>query len=174
MQPTPPLKHRLSRTSEAALPVKGGATALVARERTLGELRLRSQRTSEPARFVSRTAYPPSPQRIPPPEPRAPRHLGLGGVALGLVPESERLDSETPRAYTFPGPPPRRARAGQDTGRGMAELDIADCIDDTRPRSGEPVRADSPTLYDGRVVGLCSDRFRTAIRLLDRAAEAIR
>ena len=30
----------------------------------------------------------------------------------------------------------------------MAELDIADCINETCPRSGEPVKSDSLTKYD--------------------------
>ena len=59
----------------------------------------------------------------------------------------------------------------------MTELDIADCINRTCPWSGEPVQADSLTLYDGRVVGFCNtgcrDRFETAIRHFEKAAEVI-
>ena len=59
----------------------------------------------------------------------------------------------------------------------MTELDIADCINRTCPWSGKPVQADSLTLYDGGVVGFCNtgcrDRFETAIRHFERAAEAI-
>ena len=59
----------------------------------------------------------------------------------------------------------------------MTELDIADCINQTCPWSGKPVQADSLTLYDGRVVGFCNtgcrDRFETAIRHFEKAAEAI-
>ncbi len=82
------------------------------------------------------------------------------------MPEPEPLAAKTPDTYTFPGPPPRRAQAGEDTERGMAALEIAACINETCPWSGGPVPADSLTLYDGRVVGLCktgcSDRFETA------------
>lgn len=59
----------------------------------------------------------------------------------------------------------------------MTDLDIADCINDTCPWSGEPVRPDSLTKYDGKVVGFCNtgcrDKFETAIRHFKRAvAEA--
>ena len=50
----------------------------------------------------------------------------------------------------------------------MRTLDIAECINETYPRSGKPVQADSLTEYDGRVVGFCKsgcrDRFESAIR----------
>ena len=59
----------------------------------------------------------------------------------------------------------------------MTELDIADCSNQTCPWSGDPVRADSLTQYDGRVVGFCNtgcrDRFEIAISHFDRAAEVI-
>jgi RimJ/RimL family protein N-acetyltransferase len=46
-------------------------------------------------------------------------------------------------------------------------LDIADCINDTCPWSGQPVSADSLTLYKGQVVGFCNtgcrDKFAAAI-----------
>ena len=50
----------------------------------------------------------------------------------------------------------------------MPDLDIADCINETCPWSGEPVQADSLTEYAGKVVGFCNtgcrDKFETAIR----------
>lgn len=52
-------------------------------------------------------------------------------------------------------------------------LDIADCINETCPWSGEPVQADSLTEYDGKVVGFCNpgcrDKFEAAIRHFDGA-----
>ena len=50
----------------------------------------------------------------------------------------------------------------------MPELNIADCINETCPWSGKPVRPDSLTEYKGQVVGFCNpgcrDKFDTAIR----------
>ncbi len=50
----------------------------------------------------------------------------------------------------------------------MANLDIADCINETCPWSGKPVQADSLTEYGGHVVGFCNtgcrDKFETAVR----------
>lgn len=47
----------------------------------------------------------------------------------------------------------------------MTDPDIADCINERRPWSGEPVQADSLTGYDGKVVGFrnpgCRDGSRT-------------
>ncbi len=58
----------------------------------------------------------------------------------------------------------------------MAELNLADCINETCPWSGEPVRADSLTEYAGRVVGFCNtgcrDKFDTAIRHFEEAKAA--
>ena len=55
----------------------------------------------------------------------------------------------------------------------MTELGIADCINEFCPWSGKPVRADSLTDYDGRVVGFCNtgcrERFDTAIRHFEGA-----
>ena len=42
----------------------------------------------------------------------------------------------------------------------MRTLDIAECINETRPWSGKPVQADSLTEYDGRVVGFCNPGCR--------------
>ncbi|ESR26355.1 hypothetical protein [Lutibaculum baratangense] len=54
-----------------------------------------------------------------------------------------------------------------------SSLDIADCVNDTCPWSGDPVRADALTLYRGRVVGFCNpgcrDKFETAIAHFDAA-----
>lgn len=53
------------------------------------------------------------------------------------------------------------------------ELDIADCINETCPWSGEPIQADSLTEYEGNVVGFCNpgcrDKFNTAIRHFEKA-----
>ena len=60
----------------------------------------------------------------------------------------------------------------------MPALDIADCINETCPWSGKPVRADSLAEYAGEVVGFCNtgcrDKFETAIRHFEaaRAPEA--
>ncbi len=49
----------------------------------------------------------------------------------------------------------------------MPELNIADCINETCPWSGKPVRPDSLTEYNGKVVGFCNpgcrDKFDAAI-----------
>ncbi len=56
----------------------------------------------------------------------------------------------------------------------MTDPDIADCINERRPWSGEPVQADSLTGYDGKVVGFrnpgCRDRFEAAVRHFEQAA----
>ena len=50
---------------------------------------------------------------------------------------------------------------------------MADCINDTCPWSGDPVREDSLIEYDGEVVGFCNpdcrDKFEKAIRHFERA-----
>ena len=50
----------------------------------------------------------------------------------------------------------------------MPELNIADCINETCPWSGKPVRSDSLTEYNGQVVGFCNpgcrDKFDAAIQ----------
>ncbi len=55
----------------------------------------------------------------------------------------------------------------------MPDLDIADCINETCPWSGKPVRADSLTEHDGCVVGFCNpgcrDRFERAVRHFEDA-----
>jgi hypothetical protein len=52
-------------------------------------------------------------------------------------------------------------------------LDIADCVNAVCPWSGDPVSAESLTVYRGRVVGFCNpgcrDRFEQATALFDRA-----
>ncbi|MBI4723908.1 MAG: glutathione S-transferase [Rhodomicrobium sp.] len=54
---------------------------------------------------------------------------------------------------------------------GEQTLKLEDCINETCPWSGKPVKADSLTLYRGRVVGFCNtgcrDKFRVAIALFD-------
>ncbi len=55
----------------------------------------------------------------------------------------------------------------------MNDLDIADCINETCPWSGEPVQADSLTAYNGHVVGFCNpgcrDKFEAAVRHFEAA-----
>ncbi len=47
-------------------------------------------------------------------------------------------------------------------------LDIAGCINETCPWSGDPVQSDSLTAHYGRVVGFCNpgcrDQFESAVR----------
>ena len=58
----------------------------------------------------------------------------------------------------------------------MAELDIADCINETCPWSGKPVQADSLIEHDGNVVGFCNtgcrDKFDAAVRHFAEAKAA--
>lgn len=58
----------------------------------------------------------------------------------------------------------------------MAELDIADCINEICPWSGKPVQADSLIVYDGYVVGFCNtgcrDKFAAAVRHFAEAMAA--
>jgi hypothetical protein len=55
----------------------------------------------------------------------------------------------------------------------METLELSDCINETCPWSGKPVRADSLTRYKGDVVGFCNtgcrDKFETALRHFDSA-----
>ena len=52
-------------------------------------------------------------------------------------------------------------------------LDITDCINETCPWSGKPVRADSLTEYMNYVVGFCNpgcrDKFDCAVREFEEA-----
>jgi len=56
------------------------------------------------------------------------------------------------------------------------ELDIKDCINDICPWSGDPVSADSLTLYNGNVVGFCDtgcrDKFEKATLHFDKSLGA--
>ena len=58
----------------------------------------------------------------------------------------------------------------------MTHLDIADCINDTCPWSGEPVQADALTKYGDQVVGFCNagcrDKFDAAISHFEAARRA--
>ena len=49
----------------------------------------------------------------------------------------------------------------------MPVLDIADCINKHCPLSGDPVQADSLTVFEGHVVGFCNadclEKFERAI-----------
>lgn len=55
------------------------------------------------------------------------------------------------------------------------ELRLEDCVNDVCPWSGEPVSADSLTLYRGKVVGFCNtgcrDKFEAAARTFDARIE---
>ncbi|HET6943190.1 MAG TPA: glutathione S-transferase [Sphingomicrobium sp.] len=54
-------------------------------------------------------------------------------------------------------------------------LTLEDCVNETCPWSGEPVRADSLMLYRGKVVGFCNtgcrDKFEKAASAFDAAIE---
>jgi YHS domain-containing protein len=54
-----------------------------------------------------------------------------------------------------------------------SDLKIEDCVNATCPWSGDPVSADSLTLYHGQVVGFCNpgcrDKFEKATRHFDAA-----
>jgi hypothetical protein len=55
----------------------------------------------------------------------------------------------------------------------MDMLDIADAVNRTCRWSGKPIRPDSLTRYQGRVVGFCNpgcrDKFETAVRHFEAA-----
>ena len=55
-------------------------------------------------------------------------------------------------------------------------LTLANCVNRTCPWSGEPVSADSLTVYAGAVVGFCNtgcrDKFEAAVRHFDAALRA--
>jgi YHS domain-containing protein len=50
-------------------------------------------------------------------------------------------------------------------------LKLKDCVNSVCPWSGDPVSADSLTLYKGKVVGFCNpgcrDKFEAATRAFD-------
>lgn len=54
-------------------------------------------------------------------------------------------------------------------------LNLKDCVNERCPWSGEPVSADSLTVYKGKVVGFCNtgcrDKFETATQAFDKAIE---
>ncbi len=54
----------------------------------------------------------------------------------------------------------------------MPDPDLAECVNDRCPWSGEPVRADSLTEYRGHVVGFCNagcrDKFERALGEFER------
>ena len=56
-----------------------------------------------------------------------------------------------------------------------AALSLEDCVNDRCPWSGDPVQADSLTLYRGMVVGFCNpgcrDKFEKAASSFDAAIE---
>ncbi len=55
----------------------------------------------------------------------------------------------------------------------MMVLDIADCVNEICPWSGDPVSADSLTEYEGHVFGFCNpgcrDKFKAAVRHFEAA-----
>jgi YHS domain-containing protein len=55
------------------------------------------------------------------------------------------------------------------------ELRLEDCVNARCPWSGDPVSADSLTLYQGQVVGFCNtgcrDKFEKAAKAFDAAIE---
>jgi len=55
----------------------------------------------------------------------------------------------------------------------MTTLQIADCVNDVCPWTGQPVAADALMLYRGRVIGFADprarDRFRAAVVALETA-----
>ena len=55
------------------------------------------------------------------------------------------------------------------------DLRLEDCVNDVCPWSGNPVSADSLTLYRGKVVGFCNtgcrDKFEAAPRAFDAKIE---
>ncbi|MCY3859344.1 MAG: glutathione S-transferase [Gammaproteobacteria bacterium] len=59
----------------------------------------------------------------------------------------------------------------------MNDLDIADCVNDECPWSGDPVSPDSLIEYKGHVVGFCNtgcrDKFEAAIQHFEAAIESI-
>ena len=57
------------------------------------------------------------------------------------------------------------------------DLKLEDCVNTLCPWSGDPVSADSLTLYRGQVVGFCNtgcrDKFEKATRHFDEALEKV-
>lgn len=57
-------------------------------------------------------------------------------------------------------------------------LRIEDAVNETCPWSGEPIRADALTLYQGAVVGFCNagcrDKFAAAVQHFEAALQARR
>ena len=57
----------------------------------------------------------------------------------------------------------------------MSDLSLQDCVNTHCPWSGDPVSADSLTLYNCKVVGFCNpgcrDKFEAATRMFDAAIE---
>ncbi len=55
------------------------------------------------------------------------------------------------------------------------ELRLDDCVNQVCPWSGDPVSADSLTIYRGKVVGFCNtgcrDKFEAASAAFDKAIE---
>jgi hypothetical protein len=60
----------------------------------------------------------------------------------------------------------------------MTELKLEDCVNERCPWSGDPVSADSLTLYKGEVVGFCNtacrDKFEAATKAFDAQIDQTR
>ena len=105
------------------------------------------------------------------------RELGLGSFPLVSL-ANARAKARANRAAIRLGHNPleerRRTRATLAGRTKGTFLDIADCVNETCPWSGEPVQADSLTKYAGLVVGFCSpdcrDKFDAAIRYFHDAS----
>jgi hypothetical protein len=58
----------------------------------------------------------------------------------------------------------------------MTDLNLENCVNAVCPWSGDPVSADSLTLYRGKVVGFCNtgcrDKFEKATKAFDAAIES--
>ena len=56
-----------------------------------------------------------------------------------------------------------------------SDLRLEDCVNERCPWSGDPISADSLTLYRGEVVGFCNtgcrDKFEAATRAFDAKIE---
>jgi hypothetical protein len=60
----------------------------------------------------------------------------------------------------------------------MTELKLENCVNERCPWSGDPVSADSLTLYKGEVVGFCNtgcrDKFEAATKAFDAQIDQTR
>ena len=103
--------------------------------------------------------------------------MGLGGfplVPLAKARAQARANRSAIREGRNPLAETRLARAQSAARLKGTLLDIADCVNDTCPWSGEPVQANALTKFAGLVVGFCNpdcrDKFDRAIRHFHDAA----